>query len=255
MTPFLFFSIIAAILFGSFFLAAYLYSVRQRHKQEAHDAYLRQKKEELSPMRSTVRCRVPTIRYFPSDTYGQETVFVSDGTSSTTAGRRFMRERRMISHQPSSSPMKASIPSFSQVTAKRSPACISISPTRASKSPSLTAEENSHMKSSLPKRTSAVIRRNILSCFSRENDRRSAAYKKSRHAALFVQGNDLLLRRKANRHLRQLRLHAAAGDIRRGEHPLRCLRTVGGGVLVREIDDLTNAALNDRLAAFVAREQ
>lgn len=49
MTPFLFFSIIAAILFGSFFLAAYLYSVRQRHKQEAHDAYLRQKKEELSP--------------------------------------------------------------------------------------------------------------------------------------------------------------------------------------------------------------
>ena len=31
---------------------------------------------------------------------------------------------------------------------------------------------------------------------------------------------DLLFCGKADRHLRQLRLHAAAGDVRRGEHPL-----------------------------------
>ena len=66
---------------------------------------------------------------------------------------------------------------------------------------------------------------------------------------------DLLFCGKADRHLRQLRLHAAAGDACRGEHTLGRLRAVGRRVLVREVDDLADAALDDRLAALVAGEE
>ena len=53
----------------------------------------------------------------------------------------------------------------------------------------------------------------------------------------------------------KIRLKTAAADAGGSEHALRCERAVRCRVLVREVDDLVNAALDDRFAAFVAREQ
>ena len=60
---------------------------------------------------------------------------------------------------------------------------------------------------------------------------------------------------KLHRHFAQLRLHPPPANARRVKHPLGDLRRFGRGVLVREVDDLADAALDDRFAAFVAREQ
>ena len=53
----------------------------------------------------------------------------------------------------------------------------------------------------------------------------------------------------------KIRLKSAAVNAGGGEHALRGARAFGRRILVRKIDDLPNAALDDRLAALVAREE
>ena len=53
----------------------------------------------------------------------------------------------------------------------------------------------------------------------------------------------------------KIRLKPAVVNAGGGEHALRGARAVRCRVLVREVDDLLDAALDDRLAALVAREE